>query len=153
RREVERAVPNTQTEQKLRSTWLRINPTLIPGRITNPDAKEYAFYDWPAPGEYQYKLESVSISGQREEHEANSTITIGESLSAMTLSGLNSTESGALISAPYLFKTENVEHIDQPYADSAARIFHLTPGVAIEDMTFEGTLTSDWGHNNSKPVS
>src|SRR5262249_43640099 len=31
--------------------------------------------------------------------------------------------------------------------------FHLTPGVAIEDMTFEGTLTSDWGHNNSKPVS
>ncbi len=43
--------------------WVRVNPTLITGRITNPDAKHYAFCDWAEPGIYDYKLESVGIDG------------------------------------------------------------------------------------------
>lgn len=43
--------------------WTRINPTLIPGRITNAEEKTYRHYDWPLPGDYQYKLESVCIDG------------------------------------------------------------------------------------------
>src|SRR4029079_14382658 len=33
-------------------TWTKVNPALIAGRITNPDAKIYRVYDWPAPGVY-----------------------------------------------------------------------------------------------------
>ncbi|HLX61951.1 MAG TPA: autotransporter-associated beta strand repeat-containing protein, partial [Planctomycetota bacterium] len=46
--------------------WTRVNPALIAGRITNPDAKTYQFYDWAEPGVYEYKLESVSIQGSHE---------------------------------------------------------------------------------------
>ncbi|HLX64696.1 MAG TPA: C25 family cysteine peptidase [Planctomycetota bacterium] len=48
------------------SGWTRVNPALIPGRITNPDAKLYEFYDWTEPGVYEYKLESVNIRGSHE---------------------------------------------------------------------------------------
>jgi len=48
------------------SGWTRVNPALIAGRITNPDAKLYQFYDWAEPGVCEYKLESVSIQGSHE---------------------------------------------------------------------------------------
>ena len=48
-------------------TWTRINPTLIAGRITSPDAKPYAFYDWAPQGQFEYRLESVSVEGVRED--------------------------------------------------------------------------------------
>ena len=43
--------------------WAQVNRALIPGRITNPDFKAYSYYDWAAPGVYEYKLETVSIKG------------------------------------------------------------------------------------------
>lgn len=46
--------------------WERVNPALIPGRITNPDGKHYHFFDWCPVGVYSYKLESVSVDGVRE---------------------------------------------------------------------------------------
>src|SRR5579862_2763154 len=49
-------------------TWTRVNPTLIAGRITNPDAMTYRLYDWPAPGVYEYKLESVSVQGAKQSY-------------------------------------------------------------------------------------
>ncbi len=48
------------------SEWTRVNAALIPGRITNADAKRYTFYDWAPAGVYDYKLESVSVSGEME---------------------------------------------------------------------------------------
>ena len=42
---------------------------LMPGRVTNADAKEYQVYDWAEAGVYEYKLESVSISGAKETHD------------------------------------------------------------------------------------
>ncbi|HLX60329.1 MAG TPA: autotransporter-associated beta strand repeat-containing protein [Planctomycetota bacterium] len=55
-------------DSKLADAWTRANSTLIAGRITNPDLKAYCFYDWAAPGIYDYKLESVSIRGFTETH-------------------------------------------------------------------------------------
>lgn len=46
--------------------WIPVNRTLIAGRITSPDAKRYRCCDWPPPGRYEYKLESVSIHGDAE---------------------------------------------------------------------------------------
>jgi hypothetical protein len=46
--------------------WTRVNTALIAGRVTSADLKAYRFYDWAAPGAYEYKLESVSIKGERE---------------------------------------------------------------------------------------
>jgi len=48
--------------------WTRINPVLIAGRLSNPDAKMYQFYHWTEPGAYRYKLESVSVAGERESY-------------------------------------------------------------------------------------
>ncbi len=50
------------------SDWMRINPALIAGRITNADAKQYSFYDWAPAGAFKYKLETVSVSGEIEEY-------------------------------------------------------------------------------------
>ncbi len=44
--------------------WIRINPVMVAGRITNPDLKVYQWYDWPPVGECEYRLESVSITGE-----------------------------------------------------------------------------------------
>ncbi|HLX60887.1 MAG TPA: C25 family cysteine peptidase [Planctomycetota bacterium] len=49
-------------------TWMRVNPSLIAGRITSPEFKRYSVYDWAVPGAYEYKLESVSINGFKEAH-------------------------------------------------------------------------------------
>ena len=65
RRKVERSSRSVQMEE-LHSTWTRVNPALIAGRITSPDFKTYRFYDWNEPGAYEYKLESVSIAGATE---------------------------------------------------------------------------------------
>ncbi len=46
--------------------WSRVNAALIAGRITSADEKMYAIYDWVAPGVYEYRLDSVSIRGERE---------------------------------------------------------------------------------------
>ncbi len=46
--------------------WIKINPALIAGRITNPDAKLYRFFDWAQPGVYEYRLDSIGINGKRE---------------------------------------------------------------------------------------
>ena len=42
---------------------------LIPGRMTHPDEKKYSFYDWAPAGAFQYKLESVGVSGVKETYE------------------------------------------------------------------------------------
>ena len=46
--------------------WVKVNPALIAGRITNADAKKYSFYDWAPVGMYVYKLESIDLTGARE---------------------------------------------------------------------------------------
>ncbi len=43
--------------------WVRVNSALISGRMTTAEPKLYCFSDWPAPGRYEYKLESVSAQG------------------------------------------------------------------------------------------
>ncbi len=48
------------------SEWIRANSALIPGRLTHADAKHYAFCDWPATGDYQYRLESIETTGKAE---------------------------------------------------------------------------------------
>ncbi len=48
------------------SDWSKINPALIAGRISSPDARTYRLYDWAAPGQYVYKLDSISIQGDAE---------------------------------------------------------------------------------------
>ncbi|MEI6233951.1 MAG: autotransporter-associated beta strand repeat-containing protein, partial [Planctomycetota bacterium] len=39
------------------SEWVKVNPALIAGRITNPDEKKYAYLDWASAGMYEYQLE------------------------------------------------------------------------------------------------
>ncbi|HLX63332.1 MAG TPA: C25 family cysteine peptidase [Planctomycetota bacterium] len=46
--------------------WTRVNAALIAGRITIADPKTYTLYDWPVPGTYEYKLESISLHGEKE---------------------------------------------------------------------------------------
>ncbi|HLX62975.1 MAG TPA: C25 family cysteine peptidase [Planctomycetota bacterium] len=46
--------------------WTRVNSSLIPGRISAPDLKNYSYCDWCEPGIYEYKLECVSIGGDCE---------------------------------------------------------------------------------------
>ncbi len=48
------------------SEWVKVNDALIAGRITNPDEKKYAFYDWAPAGQYEYKLEAVGVLDDRE---------------------------------------------------------------------------------------
>ncbi len=48
------------------SEWAKVNPALIAGRVTNPEAKMYSLYDWASAGRFEYKLESISIQGQAE---------------------------------------------------------------------------------------
>ena len=48
--------------------WTKVNPALIAGRITSADAHTYNYFDWPAPGRYEYRLESLSIQGEREDY-------------------------------------------------------------------------------------
>ncbi len=43
--------------------WVKVNASLIAGRITHPDAKTYSLYDWAAPGVYHYKLRKHRHSG------------------------------------------------------------------------------------------
>ncbi len=49
--------------------WERINEAMIPGRITNPEAKTYWVYDWAMPGAYEYRLDSIGLSGGVETYE------------------------------------------------------------------------------------
>ncbi|MCY3021776.1 MAG: C25 family cysteine peptidase [Planctomycetota bacterium] len=46
--------------------WVKVNPSLIAGRITTPAPKTYRLYDTPAPGTYEYRLESISTANNRE---------------------------------------------------------------------------------------
>src|SRR5205085_1015166 len=48
------------------SAWMRVNAALISGRVTNPDAKAYSFFDWAPNGQYEYSLECISIQGDAE---------------------------------------------------------------------------------------
>jgi len=52
--------------------WVKVNPALIAGRITNPDENKYAYLDWVSAGMYEYKLESVDLFGA---HETYHTLT------------------------------------------------------------------------------
>ncbi|HLX60839.1 MAG TPA: C25 family cysteine peptidase [Planctomycetota bacterium] len=66
RRPHPRPVPPEGLVENGGADWTRVNATLIGGLITNADGKTYRLYDWPAPGAYEYRLESVSIHGVRE---------------------------------------------------------------------------------------
>ena len=48
--------------------WTRVNASLIAGRLTSAEPKMYRVLDWPQPGEYAYRIESVSLAGEREAH-------------------------------------------------------------------------------------
>ncbi|HLX64168.1 MAG TPA: C25 family cysteine peptidase [Planctomycetota bacterium] len=53
---------------KLTNSWQRVNANLIAGRITSADAKAYRLYDWVEPGIWEYRLESVSVRGVKEDY-------------------------------------------------------------------------------------
>ncbi|HLX61163.1 MAG TPA: C25 family cysteine peptidase [Planctomycetota bacterium] len=44
-------------------SWECITPTPIAGRLSTVQAKEYSFYDWPAPGIYSYRLKTLDLHG------------------------------------------------------------------------------------------
>ncbi len=48
--------------------WSPVNTTLIAGRITNADEHTYRLFDWAPNGRYEYRLESLSIDGAREDY-------------------------------------------------------------------------------------
>ncbi|HLX61924.1 MAG TPA: autotransporter-associated beta strand repeat-containing protein, partial [Planctomycetota bacterium] len=50
------------------SGWTQVNPTLIAGRITNADEHTYSYFDFAAPGRYEYRLESLGLQGEREDY-------------------------------------------------------------------------------------
>ncbi len=52
------------------NNWTRVNPALIAGRVTNPDAKMYQYFDFASSGVYEYKLESVGLAGQTAYYQA-----------------------------------------------------------------------------------
>lgn len=60
------------------SEWSKINPALIAGRVTSPDARIYRLYDWAVPGQYEYKLDSISVQGDVETyHQIAGPIDVG----------------------------------------------------------------------------
>ena len=61
-----RPLQEPRTPVSGQSDWVRVNPALIAGRISSPDARTYRLYDWAAPGQYVYKLDSISIQGDAE---------------------------------------------------------------------------------------
>gem|GEM_PF-518832 len=81
------------------NNWTRANSTFIAGRISNPDAKSYRFYDWPTPGVYEYKLESVSISQNIEIFGPALRITIGELDADVTPPGRDAAAAGVWVDA------------------------------------------------------
>jgi len=46
--------------------WKKINPALIPGRITHSDPKTYRLYDWDGNEASEYRLECVDMKGMGE---------------------------------------------------------------------------------------
>jgi len=43
--------------------WVKVNPALISGRITNPDAKVYSFYDWAPRGAMLTNWRALACAG------------------------------------------------------------------------------------------
>ena len=48
------------------SAWVKLNRTLIPGKLTTPEFSSYCFYDWDAAPFSEYLLESVDFDGKAE---------------------------------------------------------------------------------------
>lgn len=74
------------------SEWTRVNPALIPGRITNPDSKKYSLVDWSPPGEFIYKLESIDIAGRAETYAQLAGPVIADEHSAFNIESLDAAQ-------------------------------------------------------------
>ena len=48
--------------------WTRLNAAMIPGRLTYAGPTQYRWFDWGGNGSYEYRVESVSLDGERESH-------------------------------------------------------------------------------------
>ena len=46
--------------------WLKVNPSLIPGKLNSPDGGLYRWFDWVESGRYDYKLEGIAFDGVAE---------------------------------------------------------------------------------------
>ncbi|HLX61050.1 MAG TPA: C25 family cysteine peptidase [Planctomycetota bacterium] len=117
--------------------WTRINPTLIAGRITDPSAKIYRFYDWAPAGIYEYRLECVESGAGIGEYykELAGPVTTGAiDASALSQEGLSAaltelnaeaamTRGAALIADSRKSKVEEVESQNSTQAsDGVARL-------------------------------
>ncbi len=74
------------------SAWVKVNPAMIPGRLTNPSAQTYRFYDWAPHGVYQYRLESIdSATGSGEYYRAFAgPVTVDETPAELSPDALDS---------------------------------------------------------------
>src|SRR6185295_6678164 len=81
------------------SEWTRINAAMISGRITDPSSKTYRFYDWAAPGSYEYRLESVDMLSHTEPYAKLAAVTIDKPASLLSLDGLETALQGAAAEA------------------------------------------------------
>ncbi len=54
----------------------RVTPRPIKGRITAGDAKTYRWLDFARPGEWEYRVETISTAGVRERHGSGPDVTV-----------------------------------------------------------------------------
>ncbi|MCK6471638.1 MAG: C25 family cysteine peptidase [Planctomycetes bacterium] len=66
--------------------WERANDALIAGRLTSPEPKSYSFLDRPEAGLWEYRIESVALSDDREFFTTNEAVAwAGDGLADETL--------------------------------------------------------------------
>lgn len=115
------------------SNWTRANAALIPGRLTHADAKCYGFSDWPAAGEYQYRLESVETTGKIESFEQLANVaTEMDTLSSVDVSAVEASNAESEIQANNNFARAAVANAQNTAAHDANGKMALPPSSVRE---------------------
>ncbi len=118
--------------------WTRVNRTLIAGRISLPEFKRYTLYDWPMPGRFEYKLESVSVDGWAEPYEAFASVELND-LGQVSLEGVES--AGDWAEGAMAFK--RAREVCQRFASAAMVSPHATLQTAVAHATLDDLKFKD----------
>jgi autotransporter-associated beta strand protein len=127
------------------SAWARVNAELIPGRISDPSAHTYRYYDWAPAGVYEYRLEHVDVGGAGEFYsELTAPIAInGLEPALLSVAGLDtalnglvtevSTLKGAALSRK-LVEAQSVATVPQKQIVAAEELLAISAGSAAAPL-------------------
>jgi hypothetical protein len=135
--------------------WSKVNAAMIAGRMTNPSAHTYRFYDWAEAGIYEYRLEHIDLSGNAEFYAHVTTpVAVGDGFDALSLAGLEAASTdlsaemaavrGAVLSNEYV-KAEEVlsgQAGQEPAIDVMARATRPVPQALLDSTASNGLANS-----------